>query len=88
MDRDLARLAHSLPPDALDALEQRVAQAIAAVPEAETGFPGGMALAGVVALMLGVAGGGVMAGRSEAQPPAVVAGFDTGLAPSDLLLGR
>ncbi|KTW04819.1 hypothetical protein [Sphingomonas sanguinis] len=89
-DRDLARLARSAPPAALDDLEQRIAAAIGAAPSAEPGFAWGMALAGAAALMLGVAGGGIMAGRSEARdrPPVVVAALDTGLAPPTLLLGR
>lgn len=89
-DRDLARLAHRAPPAALDDLEQRIAAAITAAPSTEPGFARGMALAGAAALMLGVAGGGIMAGRSEAreQPLVVADALDTGLAPSTLLLGR
>ncbi|HJO67583.1 MAG TPA: hypothetical protein QF469_19860 [Sphingomonas sanguinis] len=89
-DRDLAWLTRSAPPAALDDLEQRIAAAIGTAPSAEPGFARGMALAGAAALMLGVAGGGIMAGRSEVrdQPPLVMAALDTGLAPSTLLLGR
>ena len=94
LDRDLARLAHHATPAALDDVERRIAAAIAAPDRADTGCSGGLALAGGAALLLGVAGGGVMAGRIEARerPPVMVAaldsGLETGLAPSTLLLGR
>ncbi|WP_294248951.1 hypothetical protein [uncultured Sphingomonas sp.] len=89
-DRDLARLAHSTPPATLDALEQRVATAIDAGASDTGGLSvRGLALAGGAALMLGIVGGGVVAGRSEARAgPVAVAALDTELAPSTLLLGR
>ncbi|MBN3557463.1 hypothetical protein [Sphingomonas yabuuchiae] len=89
-DRDLARLAHSTPPATLDALERRVAAAIDAGASDTVGLSvRGLALAGGAALMLGIVGGGVVAGRSEARArPVEVAALDTGLAPSTLLLGR
>jgi len=87
-DRDLARLAHSTPPATLDALERRVAAAIDAGASDTVGLSvRGLALAGGAALMLGIVGGGVVAGGSEARPVEVAA-LDTGLAPSTLLLGR
>lgn len=94
LDRDLARLAHRTTPAALDDLEQRIAAVIAAPDRADMGLSGGLVLAGGAALLLGVAGGGMMAGRIETRdrPPVVVAaldsGLETGLAPSTLLLGR
>ncbi|WP_294240324.1 hypothetical protein [uncultured Sphingomonas sp.] len=88
-DRDLARLARNGLPHALDDLERRVAIAVAG--PAEGGRPmRGMVVAGVVALGLGVAGGGVVAERIAARerPPVVIAALEMGLAPSTLLLGR
>lgn len=88
-DRDLARLARSAPSHALDDLEHRVASAIAR-PAGEGRPMRGMVVAGVVALGLGVAGGGVVAERIAVRerPPVVIAALDMGLAPSTLLLGR
>lgn len=89
-DRALARLAHSTPPATLDQLEWRVATAIDAGASDTGGLSvRGLALAGGAALMLGIVGGGVVAGRSEARErPVAIAALDTGLAPSTLLLGR
>ncbi|CAM3221389.1 hypothetical protein [Sphingomonas zeae] len=89
-DRDLARLAHSTPPPTLDGLERRVATAIDAGVSDTGGLSvHGLALAGGVALMLGIVGGGAVAGRIEARErPVAVAALDAGLAPSTLLLGR
>lgn len=89
-DRDLARLAHIRPPASLDGLEQRVATAID-VGSSEAGglSPRGLVLAGGAALMLGIVGGGAVAGRIEARErPVAVVALDAGLAPSTLLLGR
>ncbi len=89
-DRDLARLAHSAPPTTLDGLEHRVAAAIDTAASDAGGLSvRGLALAGGAALMLGIAGGGAVAGRIEARErPVAVAALDAGLAPSTLLLGR
>jgi hypothetical protein len=89
-DRDLARLASLAPPDSLHGLEDRVASAIGAdVPAGRSSSLRGMAVAGSAALLLGLAGGGVMAGRIEARERQVaLVALDAGLAPSTLLLGR
>lgn len=89
-DRDLARLAQSPPPATLDRLEQRVVTAIDAEASAAGGLSlRGLAVAGGAALMLGIVGGGAVAGRSEARERGVaVVMLDAGLAPSTLLLGR
>jgi hypothetical protein len=89
-DRDLARLAHSIPPSTLDGLEHRVATAIdAGASEAGGLSVRALALAGGAALMLGIVGGGAVAGRIEARGrPVTVVALDAGLAPSTLLLGR
>ncbi|MDQ1157605.1 adenine/guanine phosphoribosyltransferase-like PRPP-binding protein [Sphingomonas sp. SORGH_AS 950] len=91
IDHDLARLSRGMPPAALADMEQRVAATIAAAPvPVGTLSVRGMALAAAVAMVLGLAGGGVMAGRSEARerPGAAVVALGGGLAPSTLLLGR
>ncbi|WP_230483904.1 hypothetical protein [Sphingomonas sp. Leaf21] len=89
-DRDLDRLASMAPPDSLQDMERRIGAVIAegqAVRD-RASF-GGMVVAGGGALLLGLAGGGVMAGRMEAEaPPASLVALDAGLAPSTLLLGR
>jgi hypothetical protein len=89
-DRDLARLAHSTPPPTLEELERRVAAAIDAGVSDTGGLSvRGLALAGGLALMLGIVGGGAVAGRIEPRErPVAVAALDAGLAPSTLLLGR
>ena len=81
LDHDLALLAQPAPPTALDDLEHRVAAAIAASPGTGGVSGRGMAMAGIGASLLGLAGGGVMSARL-----AMV--LDAGLAPSTLLLGR
>jgi len=90
VDRDLARLASLVPPDALNDLECRVASAIESGALAGEGVSfRGIAFAGGVALLLGLTGGGVMAGRIEAKArPVALVAMDAELAPSTLLLGR
>ncbi|MDZ7281399.1 hypothetical protein N4G62_05080 [Sphingomonas sanguinis] len=90
LDRDLARLAQNTLPATLDGLEHRVATAIdAGASEAGSLSVRGLALAGGAALMLGIVGGGAVAGRIEARErPVAVVALDAGLAPSTLLLGR
>ena len=91
LDHDLALLARRTPPQALDDVERRVALAILAPPLRRAGPSArGLALTGMAALALGLVGGGVMAGRSEARerPHAMLTALDAGLAPSTLLLGR
>ena len=90
LDHDLALLAQPAPPTALDDLEHRVAAAIAASPGTGGVSGRGMAMAGIDALLLGLAGGGVMSARGEARerPERIAMVLDAGLAPSTLLLGR
>ncbi|MET4898807.1 hypothetical protein RN629_16950 [Sphingomonadaceae bacterium jetA1] len=90
-DQDLALLARRTPPGAIDDLERRVAAAIeAGAVDGERVSTRGLVLTGLAALLLGLAGGGMVAGRSAERPPAatMLVALDDARAPSTLLLGR
>lgn len=90
-DHDLARLAHRAPPVMLGDLERQVTAAIDAGMAADGGISSrGMVVTGVAALLLGLAGGGLVAGRSEVRgaPGVMLVALDGAHLPSTLLLGR
>jgi hypothetical protein len=87
LDTNLARLTAQPVPVGLDGLEDRVLARIAAAPPAGSGRSIRL-LGGALALLLGVASGGMLAPDATAAHAAAPIGLDGALAPSTLLLGR